>query len=292
MNISPAELEKATAAISKCIPELIANSTIGIVAAKAPYIELLGTGTLLAVAEHRFIVTAAHVIRAVSERTVGIMNSSKGNFVSLSGHWFLSCTENDERSHDPYDVAIYELSSQECSRLSFVEFIRVGDVEFNSDLSSGFFLISGFPKIWSTNIDEVEETMRAKLLQYGTCALESVAGLQNYDPHLHILLRASPEELFDHTGKEVKFRMRSDYPARMPDDLLGVSGCSVWKIGDLNNSIESWKKEDCRLVGIETGIYSKLGAIKATRWNAVASLLYEAIPAIRPVIKMYENQLP
>ncbi|OIR02155.1 hypothetical protein GALL_157740 [mine drainage metagenome] len=291
MNISPAELEKATSAISACIPELIAKSTIGIVAANAPYIGLLGTGTLLAVAEHRFIVTAAHVIKEVSGRSVGIMGSSKGNFVPLAGNWFLSSAESSVFSNDPYDVAVYELNEQECSRLLEVEFVRIRDVEFNTDLSSSFFLISGFPKVWSTSIDETQETMHARLLQYGTCALENAVGLQNYDSQLHILLKASPEELFDHTGKEAKFRMRTNYPAQMPDDLRGVSGCSVWKIGDIKKPIESWGRDECRLVGIETSIYSKPGAVKATRWNAVATLLYEAVPAIRPVIKMYENQL-
>ena len=292
MNTNPVGLGKVASAIASCIPELTVNSTIGIVVAKPPYVELLGTGTLLAIADHRFVVTAAHVIKEASKRTIGIMSGSKGNFIALTGHYFLSSAESHEHSHDPYDVAIYELSERECSHLSAVEFVRIGDVAFNTDISSGFFLITGFPRVCSTTIDEAQETMRATLLQYGTCALEStVCGLQNYDPQFHILLRATPEFLFDHTGKETRFRMRTGFPAQMPGDLRGVSGCSVWKIGDYMKPVDSWAKAECRLVGIETSIYSEPGAIKVTRWNAVATLLYEAVPAIRPVIKMYENQL-
>lgn len=292
MNISPIELGKVAGTVAACIPELTVSSTVGIVAAKAPYVELLGTGTLLAVADHRFVVTAAHVMKEASKRTLGIASGTKGNFVALTGHCYLSAAESHEHSHDPYDVAIYELNEHECSLLTAADFVRIGDVEFNTDFSSGFFLITGFPGVWSTTIDEAQEMMQAKLLQYGTCALEgSASGLQNYDPELHILLSATPEVLFDHTGKEASFRTRTGFPAQIPDDLSGVSGCSVWKIGDFKKPVASWTKAECRLVGIETGVYSKRGAIKATRWNAVATLLYEAVPAIRPVIDMYASQL-
>jgi hypothetical protein len=291
MNTNPTELGKVARAAAACVPELTASSTVGIVAAKAPYIELLGTGTLLAVADHRFVVTAAHVIKEANERTLGIASGSKGNFVALTGSCYLSTAKSHEHSHDPYDVAIYELNEYQCSHLSTAEFIRIGDVAFNTDLSNSFFLISGFPRMWSTTIDEAQEMMHAKLLQFGTCSLEgSTSGLQNYDPELHILLSATPQLLFDHAGKESSFRTCTNSPAYMPDDLRGVSGCSVWEIGNFRKPFTSWTKAECRLVGIETGVYSKLGAIKATRWNAVATLLYEAVPAIRPVIEMYASQ--
>lgn len=191
MNISPIELGKVAGTVAACIPELTVSSTVGIVAAKAPYVELLGTGTLLAVADHRFVVTAAHVMKEASKRTLGIASGTKGNFVALTGHCYLSAAESHEHSHDPYDVAIYELNEHECSLLTAADFVRIGDVEFNTDFSSGFFLITGFPGVWSTTIDEAQEMMQAKLLQYGTCALEgSASGLQNYDPELHILLSA------------------------------------------------------------------------------------------------------
>ncbi len=129
------------------------------------------------------------------------------------------------------------------------------------------------------------------MFQYGTFALGgSASGLDGYNPARHFLLEASPEVLLDHTGKETHFRTRGGHPAQMPADLAGVSGCSVWMIGDLRSPVESWSQDRARLVGVETSVYGKRGAIKATRWNAVTTLLYTAVPLLRPVLEMYARQ--
>ena len=165
--------------------------------------------------------------------------------------------------------------------------MRVADACFASDLSTGYFVVTGYPGIWSTVLDGSEDTMKSKLLQYGTYALAgATAALDGYDPGRHFLLTASPSEILDPLGAPATFRTRQGFPAQMPADLRGISGCSVWLIGNLTKPVESWGREPGRIVGIETGVFAERGAIKATRWNAVTTLLYNAFPPIRPAIEM------
>ena len=132
--------------------------------------------------------------------------------------------------------------------------------------------------------------MKSKLLQYGTWAFSgSTAALDEYDSANHFLLTATSSEMLDTVGMPVTFRTRQGFAAQMPADLRGVSGCSVWMIGDLTQPVVSWDKRASRIVGIETGVFPSRGAIKVTRWNAVTTLLYNAFPSLRPAIEMYAH---
>jgi hypothetical protein len=100
-------------------------------------------------------------------------------------------------------------------------------------------------------------------------------------------LEATPAELLDHRGSPTSFRTSGGFAAQIPDDLRGVSGCSVWRIGDVSAPVETWSASTARIVGVETGVFSARGAIKAGRWNAVTTLLYNAFPATRSAIEIY-----
>ena len=176
-------------------------------------------------------------------------------------------------------MAIYEFSPDQIARFEPTNFVRIGDAAFPKDLSAGFFVVTGFPAMWSTALAPEDLTMKAKLLQYGTYALQgSTAGLDGYSPDRHFLMEGSPATLLDQAGEPTDFRTRTGFPAQMPHDLAGVSGCSVWMIGDLRKPLDTWSKNECRLVGVETSIYKQRSAIKATRWNAITTLLYNAVP--------------
>lgn len=290
---SAEELSRIARVMSNCIPDLTVRSTVGLVASKDAVVRQIGSGTLLAVAEHRFVVTAAHVVREAlhSASTMGVSGTTDGHFVAAAGRWLASGMSSEAPSLDQHDVAVYEFNATQIDRFDPAAFVRIADVAFLEDLSTGFFVVTGFPAMWSTTLTATDETMNAKILQYATYALEgSTAGLDGYSPVRHFLLEASPAALIDHAGEPTSFRTRTGYSAQMPQDLRGVSGCSVWMIGDLKKPIETWSKEESRLVGIETSIYSKRSAIKATRWNAATTLLYNAIPELRPVLEMYARQ--
>lgn len=279
-------------AISACVPELTLSSTIAIVGAKAAVVRQIGSGTLLAVADLRFVLTAAHVVREAvrHDLTLGISCGMNGQFTAVPGNWILSAGSDKDSNDDKYDVALHQLNDYQISRLGQGEFVRIADASFATDLSSGYFVVTGFPGMWSTVLDGAEDTMKTKLLQYGTWAFSgSTSALGGYDAAQHFLLEAAPLEVLDHTGKPASFRTRTGAPAQMPTDLRGISGCSVWMIGDLAKPVATWSKGASRIVGIETGVFPTRKAIKATRWNAVTTLLYNAFPILRSSIEIHAH---
>jgi hypothetical protein len=238
------------------------------------------------------VVTAAHVIHQGNflNSTLGITGAMDGNFIATAGTWILS-GNTDKELPDENDIALYEFSPEQKTRFPDDAFIRVADVAFPADLSHAYFIVCGFPSIWSTSLSPSDTTLLSKMLQYGTFAKQgSTSGLDGYNPGRHFLLEASHEMLLDKNGNGTSFRTRSGHSVQMPNALAGVSGCSVWMVGDLRDPIDEWSMKAARLVGIETGIYEKNQAIKATRWNGVTTLLHAAFPQIRSVLEMYAKQ--
>lgn len=281
-------------AVSRIVPDLATRSTTAIVASKNRVLRQLGSGTLLAVADHRFIVTAAHVVlKAIEDgSTLAVSGASDGRFIPTAGTWLASPSPEGSSPADIFDVAIYQFSEEQASRLDEANFIRIGDVCFDQELSSGYFVVTGFPGIWSDVLSDTDPTipMTSKMLQYGTVAFQgSTTGLNSYDKDAHLLLDGSPALMLDQTGNIASFRTNAGFPAQMPRDLAGISGCSVWLIGDLRSSIEQWSPKVARLVGVETGVYPSRGVIKATRWSAVTTLLYNSIPMLRPALRLYDR---
>lgn len=292
MSLAPVpsteELANIAAQMVRCIPDLATRSTVALVQANGQLLRQMGSGTLLAIAEHRFVVTAAHVVQSAMKdgRTLGVSGSVDGKFIATTGTWIASKGDNGQT--DPFDIAIYELSTEQAGRFPVDSFVRIGDASFDIELSEKFFLVTGFPGMWSTTTATDAEPMKSRMLQYGTFALQgSTAGLSGFDPQYHFLLEAKPDHTVDETGHSVTFRTRTGFPAQMPADLGGVSGSSIWAIGDIRIPFTEWSSKQSRLVGVQTSVYATRGAIRATRWNAVTTLVYQAYPAIRPTIQMY-----
>ena len=292
LNRDPKVVAEMSRVMSECVPELVARSTVHIVASVNQHVRPIGTGTLLAVAEHRFLLTAAHVVQsgAMIDATLAVSGALDGRFVAVAGNWILT-GELDKRDSDEHDIAIYELGPEQASRFRESAFVRVVDADFPADLSNGYFVVSGFPVVWSTSLNPNDQTLLTKMLQYGTFAFQgSTTGLSGYNPQRHFLLACSPDLLLNGKGEEVAFRTRTGHPAQMPRDLAGISGSSVWMLGDLREPLDSWSKAQARLVGIETSVYVTSQAIQVTRWNAVTTLLHAAFPEVRPVLEMYAKQ--
>jgi hypothetical protein len=283
------EKTELTKAICASVSRLSVSSTVAVLGMNPTTSRQIGSGTLLAVADRRFVLTAAHVIRQATEMkcTIGI-GATLGSGITLAPNkWLLSAKSQGD---DRLDVALCELDDSERFNLNGSEYVRIADACFDRNLSDSFFVVSGFPAIWSTTSNSSEKKMKAKLLRYATFVFSgSTVGLNGFQTDNHFLVQASPSELVDENGIETDFRMRSGYKARMPGDLLGMSGCSVWRVGRTTEPPSSWGNYPSQIVGVQTGVYSDVGAIKATRWNAVTSLLYKAYPDLRSAIDLYRG---
>jgi hypothetical protein len=98
---------------------------------------------------------------------------------------------------------------------------------------------------------------------------------------------ATAEELTSPDGSALQFQDRIGQSARLPIGLKGISGCSVWHIGNLDVPIEQWAESDATLVGIVSGVYQAHGAVKVTRWVAVTTLINTAFPDLQPVLRLH-----
>jgi hypothetical protein len=119
------------------------------------------------------------------------------------------------------------------------------------------------------------ELMKLRPLQFVSPAFEgSPVGIAALDERFHFLMAADDNYGWDASGREVTLRARSGLRVRIPDDLAGSSGCSVWKLGELTQPPGSFASS--KLVGVLTGVYPKAGVIKATRWEAILELMCQA----------------
>ena len=235
----PQVAAKLSRVMSECIPELVGRSTVHIVTSVNQHVRPLGTGTLLAVAEHRFLVTAAHVARGggTFDATLAVSGAADGRFVALPGNWILT-GERDEWDSDEHDIAIYEFGPDQAGRFSDDVFVRVADADFPVDLSYAYFVVSGFPAIWSTSLGPTDETVLTKMLQYGTFAYQgSIVGLAGYNQQRHFLLACCKRVALPHRI----FRIMSAHSLALTSE--GVHGEGRSEVGVLDEADQKLASE-------------------------------------------------
>ncbi len=265
------------------------DCTVGIVIAHNDAVHQFGTGTLFAVADHFFVVTAGHVIKEASKHKKTLAITSAGSrFIPVVNDWQVTSGGQYGSPDDPLDVAIYRLQPEAVKRLDGKRFLRFDDIEFDEQSPTAVYTLFGFPSIWAAPASDPHTKLKLRPLQYTTYRFDrSAKQLENYQDDLHILLDAEVQQTTNDDGVHQPYVDHTGRLAKFPEDLGGISGCSVWRIGDLKSPIESWGSETSRIVGVETAVYHSRRAIKVSRWVAVSTLIYESYPALRPVFGMW-----
>jgi hypothetical protein len=274
--------------VASLVPEHAWDSTVAIVIAHDNAVYQFGSGILFRVAEDSFVVTAGHVVKESHKhaKTLGI-SSGTGFFVAVPGQWICSSDGQYGTYEDPFDIAIYKLPQDAVAKMGNKTFLHFDDIDFDSQSPTAVYTLFGFPGIWSRRSSSESDNLQLKPFQFTTFAYDrKTETLPEYQERFHLLLDAqlryssildgSPAQFQDLTGKDVTF----------PRGLRGISGCSVWRIGDLNVAIENWGQERSRIVAVQTGVYNSAQVIKATRWVAVSTLLHEAFPELRPAMQL------
>jgi len=268
------------------------KATVSIVIVLGRKLQQFGTGTLVSIADQSFVVTAAHVIKEAQKYGSSLcLAGERGSFVQIQGNWLCSVEGQYGTSSDPFDVAVLLLDSSTVEKLSGNTFLRLDDIDFDNDQTTGIFCLCGFPALWSRPSTDAEPTMSVNPLQYVTYAFAcSTESLSEYQERFHILLEAGPSENTDIEGNQLVFRGRGGAPASFPKDLGGISGCSVWKIGDRRVPLSEWASLRPKVIGVQTAVYPGLQIIKATRWVAVSTLFYEAFPELRAASLLWRTE--
>jgi hypothetical protein len=272
--------------IAPSIPSRAWSSTVALVVAHPPAVHLLATATLFQLADVRFVVTAAHAVRQASKagKTVGVSGGVDGHFVSLPGQWMCS---GDGSDSDLHDVAIFRMSDDIAGRFSDVSCLRLSDVTLDEPDPRGVYSLFGYPGVWASPSAADDVPLTVKPLEVTTYAYDGERRtVPAYDPRLHILLSLGQEDLTSPDGTALIFADRMNQPVNLPLGIKGVSGCSVWHIGNLDTPIETWTTRPARLAGVQTTAYRFHQVIRVTRWISVTTLIDEAFPDLRPVLRL------
>lgn len=283
---SPQDAGGIAKTINSLVPDAVVKSTVAVLGSHGGAIRPIGSGTLLAVGEEFFVLSAAHVLRQAAEQQLTVGVAHDGQITACTRDWILS--EPADARHDLHDIALYMLTAEEAARFSSSYFVLLGDVSFLADFSNSYFVICGFPALWTTALAASDPSpVKSKLLLMGMDGFSgSTAGLDGFDSERHFLLRATWSDIYEAlTGQPARFRSRMGHHVDFPGGLQGISGCSVWRMGDLRVPPRFWGRP--KLVGVETAVYEKVGAMRATRWNSVTTILRAAFPSTRPTLRMY-----
>jgi len=236
-----------------------------------------GTGTLFAVADHSFLTTARHIADLPVEHKLDLYicdRSSGSRPWHLHGNAHLAI-------EDKYDVALWRLPKAISEDLASHSFLRLSDIHWREGpLRQGVFLWHGYPSCWSLT-DRQRERVSVKPFTYLSCLYKGRAdNFEHYDPKTHILLQYHSEE----DGNTALNRGT----VSMPQELQGISGCSIWQVHKRGDDPGAWGPDDAKIVAIQTGLQKSGSVVKGTRWWVIYRILREKYPQLRDPMRMHE----
>ncbi len=281
----PKELDQKTIneTVKQLIPADAWPSTVAVVIARGKTVAQFGTGILLRIADDYFLVTAGHVFRDAKNQALGLA-AGRGKIIRLTG-------ESLSTDEDPFDVAVHKLSQDVVTKLDGCTFLTLNDIDTDPQPERAVFTLFGYPAVWSAPSGNDSQPFTIKPLEFTTYAYDrETSALTRYEPKYHLLLEAQPGEITTEDGGAATFKTNAGIPASFPGEVGGISGCSVWRIGNLDVPINEWGRERPRVVGVQTGVYGKKAAIKATRWIAVSTLIHGAFPHLRPAMSLWRHR--
>lgn len=275
--------------VAQYIPEHVWDSTVAIVMVHNRNVYQFGSGILFRIADESFVVTAGHVIKGANEydKTLGI-TSADDSFVAVPGEWMCSSEGQYGKYKDPFDIAIYNIPQNTVQKLGEKKYLNLADIDFGLQSGTGVYTLFGYPEIWSKPSTSISEKLQLRPFQYTTFAFGGDTEiLTDYQERFHLLLDAQLQFSSTEEGTQFSFEDLEGKSAPFPRGLGGISGCSVWRIGDLATPVDNWGKKKPKNVAVQTGIYHDSQVIKATKWIAVTTLIHEAFPKLRPAMELW-----
>jgi hypothetical protein len=94
-----------------------------------------------------------------------------------------------------------------------------------------------------------------------------------YDPKVHLLL--------DFKRDAVNPVERKPHTLPGYQGIKGVSGCGIWRVMDMDGSIDKWRPDQCKLVSIEHRYYEQPGYIHTTWVRYAISRIFDDYPELK-----------
>jgi len=231
------------------------------------------------------------VFKLANENNLSICigGAQDGHFIGLKGESIVTSEGQYGSNEDLLDIGIHRLDQDAVSNLQkHKKFLHYDAIDFGNQSPTSIYTLFGFPEVWSTASTSDDEIVKYKALQYTTYQYDrNTSHLSEYQERFHILLDSQIDKSFDFDAILVQPAHLAGNPTSITNNLRGISGCSVWKIGDVTTPFDSWDLEKAKLVAVQIGFYNGSKAIKATRWVAVNTLILNAFPELKSVMKLY-----
>jgi hypothetical protein len=266
------------------------RATVPIFISNDKQIEILGSGVLFKIASHHFLISAAHVFDKVKVASdaegwyislgTGASPNSDRPFVDLKKTYvLLSAKTGFGREDDPLDVAVAKLPDDIVEvLLRHRRFLNQSELDPHDPQSPmSRYALFGYPTISGTmKRDERMFLYTPFLLGTQICTRDRGELHPPPDPNATILLDFST----------VACATIEDGKPGTPPDPRGISGCGIWRIIDGPQSVNRWKPDHVKLVGIETGYREDKLYIRGTRINVVLNFLVQKYPEVRSALAL------
>jgi len=238
-----------------------------------------GTGTLLSLADKQFLITAWHVLRDALKHKVPLFISDLSATCGAIPLEDLHIIHYDRPVVDGVpiiDVCILELTESIVSGIPNRRFLNLSHVDLSGETKAGKYYIYGFPCETVEPDDNAKTIKYEDAFKYLTIPYDGDTDtLLGYDSRFHLLL---------HCPFEGSVTLGSAREPR-PRDLIGISGCSLWRVFDEGANPEEWKPEHVRIVGVQSSQYKNKIA-KGIRWRTVVAILWMKYPDLRQPIRV------
>ncbi len=229
---------------------------------------LRGTGTLYKIADRHFLVTAAHLI----EEGLVLFTARRGisdALIPLGRATYYG---------DPFDLAVFSLSSEDVQHLPGAQFLNAASIAFPVEACPDTYYIYGYPCEWETPYEKGRDGEIIPLVVTTTPYDGEVPDYVDYNPYIHVLIDTEKKD----------FRGADNSEFLLPRKLVGMSGSSIWNVNPKGKTWDTWTPDDAKIVAVQVSAFpnSTHAVSKGTRWMNVGRLLHEKFPELRPMIEM------
>jgi hypothetical protein len=260
------------------------STTLPLFANKGDHLALFGSGVLFQLADHHFLITAAHVMdEALKAERHGysfFVDGRPGHgLLPLNKFLVLRSLEGPlGRDDDPFDLAVARLPKELAEALvPHRRFLHMPEIDaFDPQHRESGYAIYGYPSAGLTMDPDIEKRGYEPMLYVTTLCQRDVGALHPpHDPRWGYLLNFSQQ-----------YCVRLDGGSGGPKNPKGISGCGIWRIIADAAATDRWKPDDVRLVGIEHGWKPEKHYVRGTRIGYAIAMILKKYPELRPVVEI------
>lgn len=230
-------------------------------------LEQIGSGVLLGIGEHRFLLTAAHVLD--ERHRYPMMAPGTKGFVGITGQLISSnIPKSGSRMDDRYDIACVRLNDRFLKRLhGNLAFLNEDDIDaFDETAKNDVYTIVGYPSRKSETHDKTVSTPIFHISGDGV-ADRRYESLQCKPSH-HILIQFRKSRAVNYA---TMYRSQIPHPE-------GISGGGVFAWDKRLPELSALKQP--KLVGIVTEYHPQLNVFVATRLGCYLAMMHRNDPLL------------